>query len=135
MNIGEYDLKLLIRQTFFRGMEYGYGVDHTKKSEDEEKFWIEYSESLELFKPKRKVKSNKSNLLNKVETEGYILVDTENGGGFYRGKMYVYQGCRYPCYTSLKEEAKVYKSEKVAKNVAERLEDNGWTDFKVRKLK
>lgn len=67
--------------------------------------------------------------------EGYILLDSSNGSGFYKGKSYIYQGCEYPCYTSLKEEAKIYKSEKVAKNVAEKLKDKGWSEFEVIKLK
>ena len=67
--------------------------------------------------------------------KGYILLDSSNGGGFYTGKMYTYQGSKYPCYTIRKEEAKVYKSEKVAKKVCETLADKGYTDFNVLGLK
>lgn len=56
MNIRKDDLKFLIEQTFYSGMNYGYGVDHEKKDEDEDKCWKEYSETLELFKPKNKVR-------------------------------------------------------------------------------
>ncbi len=52
---------------------------------------------------------------------GYILLDKGNGGGYYLGKKYIYQGCQYPCFADSKEKAKVYKSEKVANKVAEKL--------------
>ncbi|ARC85660.1 hypothetical protein U732_1101 [Clostridium argentinense CDC 2741] len=52
---------------------------------------------------------------------GYILLDETNGGGYYLGKKYIFQGCQYPCFANSKEKAKVYKSEKVANKVAEEL--------------
>ena len=52
---------------------------------------------------------------------GYILLDKSIGGAYYLGKKYIVQRLQYPCFASSKEKAKVYKSEKVANTVAEKL--------------
>ena len=42
-------LQHLIKRTFYSGMNYGYGVDHEKIHEDENRFWNEFK-NRELFR-------------------------------------------------------------------------------------
>lgn len=53
MNIRKDELKKLIEHAFRSGMDYGYGVDHENITEDENRFWKEFFESLDIFKTKK----------------------------------------------------------------------------------
>lgn len=63
----------------------------------------------------------------------WILRD---GQEIYIGKTYIYQGNFFPCTSYLLEEAKIYKSKKIAENSCKKLNDKvdgGW-EFKVYEL-
>ncbi|MGC6589071.1 hypothetical protein ACPV3A_29520 [Paenibacillus sp. Dod16] len=60
------------------------------------------------------------------ELEGWALYDSEFG--YYIGKNYIYQGERFPS-AGPKTEAKVYKTKKVAEQVAARLRSKMVCDF------
>ena len=42
MTITREMMEIYIKHAFYSGMTYGYGVDHEKIHEDEERFWNEF---------------------------------------------------------------------------------------------
>lgn len=51
----------------------------------------------------------------------FVLIESIGSPEFYTGKTYVYEGDFYPTCSYNREDAKVYKSEKVALNSCNKL--------------
>ncbi|MDM0660090.1 hypothetical protein QTH47_13275 [Clostridium perfringens] len=51
----------------------------------------------------------------------FALIESVGSPEFYTGKTYIYHGAYYPTVSYHKEEAKLYKSEKIALNSCNKL--------------